>query len=89
MISMMEAYAISIGTVNQQRALIQLEERPIIKSCAIFDCLKKDENTWVRSDDYLDRKLQMSLTHTVCPACLAHHYPALLEQEADFNLRIR
>ena len=89
MISMLEAYAITVGSLNRHEVKATVELAALIESCAICDRLKIDESTWLRWDEYVSTKLQTLVSHTVCPTCLARHYPDLLEQEAALSLQVR
>lgn len=79
MVSMLEAFAISVGALAKHRIYHMPGDSDHVESCAICDRLKSG-TSWLRWDEFMHRHLQTELTHTVCPTCVSHHYPELQEQ---------
>ena len=51
-------------------------------TCAICSHCKRirdDNNEWVQLESYLSARLDISFTHSICPACIKKHYPDLSE----------
>ena len=80
MISMLEAFALSMGALTRQQVQHLPDDSGHIESCAVCDRLRQGRSSWLRWDEYMDKQLQIQLTHTVCPACVSTHYPDLQEQ---------
>ena len=41
--------------------------------------IRDDNNEWVQLESYLSARLDISFTHSICPACIKKHYPDLSE----------
>ena len=80
MVSMLEAFALSMGVLAKHRACHTPSASAHVESCVICDRIKKNDSSWLRWDEYMNRYSQIQLSHTVCPTCVTNHYPDLQEQ---------
>ena len=49
---------------------------PICMRCKM---IRDDEATWHQLEAYIERRCDASFTHSLCPDCLARHYPEMKE----------
>jgi DNA-binding response OmpR family regulator len=70
----------------QKRLAVQVEElrvamdhietlRGILPICSFCNNIRNEEGGWERVDTYISRHSRAEFSHTVCPECMARHYP--------------
>lgn len=47
----------------------------LLPLCMHCGKIRERDDAWTNLDQYLTRRAEASFTHTVCPTCLAQHYP--------------
>jgi len=69
------------GRVEAERALEAMRQaeirelRELIPVCAHCKQVRDDKGFWHRVETYMTRVTHKAVTHGVCPACMAKHYP--------------
>ncbi len=64
-----------------QDALRQVKQlQGLLPICMHCKKIRDDEATWHQLETYIEQRCDAAFTHSLCPACLAQHYPEIQDR---------
>jgi sigma-B regulation protein RsbU (phosphoserine phosphatase) len=73
----------SLRQRNQElsQALAQVKQlKGLLPICMYCKKIRKDENYWQQIEEYVSEHSDADFSHSICPECLAEHYPEYIEK---------
>jgi sigma-B regulation protein RsbU (phosphoserine phosphatase) len=65
-------------------ALCQVRQlQGLLPICMHCKKIRDEESDWHQLEVYIERHSEANFTHSLCPACMAHHYPEIHQRFVD------
>ena len=68
--------------VELSDALAQVKQlKGLLPICMFCKKIRKDENYWQQVEEYIHEHTEADFSHSICPECMAKHYPEYAEKK--------
>lgn len=68
--------------VELSDALVHVKQlKGLLPICMFCKKIRKDENYWQQVEEYIHEHTEADFSHSICPECMAKHYPEYSERK--------